>query len=1455
MTTVTGRWVQLAGLLAIAAAVAGCPQPPQPGQGGVGQPELEVFPSAFRFNQTVQSDLFTISNTGAGNLTWTITTNAPWIGFSATSGSATPTAPSEIVITVDPTGFAGQSVTGQFTVATNAGTLIVPVTLDLTGGGGGTGDPALSVSPATLDFGNVDTSRTFIITNSGSGTVDFTVTESEPWITSVSPAAGTVGAQNQPVAVTIDRSSLPAGETTGTITVDAGAAGMTTVSVRVFVGANPPGLTVAPMSLDFETSTTNLSFTITNTGGGTLNWTITENAPWLDVTPGMGSTVSSNTTTLNATVDRTGLPAGEFTTDITVAAGALTETVSVRMEVADTELVVTPTTLDFGQGFDTKLITISNRGVGTVNWSIPAPSAPWLSVSPNSGSVSTDAQAVVVEVDRSLLGPGTFSTSFNVTSNAGTVTVTVNVVILVPELEIESTILDGDTGLPLTGDTGIPVVELGTSLDNSAFLVRNAGNGFLNWNIDPDSIPEWLGLSNVAGSLAEGEEQTVSVAVDREQPAGPFSALLDVVTNAGTGQIEIAMTVRGRISIGVEPTQLNLGLFENVTTFEVANFGDPDTILNFEITNDRDWLFHSPATGFSIGVPTPPPFKDFKTIDVAIDRSRLDGTGGSGTLKIFAVDEDGEPIPEDEVEPQFVTVAVEAAPLTFEQAAAQLRTPSIVRFTFMMRDVAFRTFPLDASTLPQSAFRIFEDDVPLELTETNQFLANAVPMGGLGKTRTNLLLVLDFSGSMFESVQPLGLGGPDPLQTAYIQLVEPFLDALPADFNVALSEFHDRGSPLRILSDYTQDRNATKAALSANLNITDHGSTNLFENLLDATLDVTSADGVFAQDQNAQVNGIVILSDGRVTTPPGEVQDTIDLATAARVRMFTVGFGSDINNQSLSSLATATGGHHYAMRTTPNGEPDLPDTGDNLDELATDLSRQFVLTYITLNEENSASVRVNASVDNPNDDAPPLPGTFEQTLEIGDIVGDVKLGQIGVEASPQTSGEIIARIRADYIPRNIDKFRFDLDVTAACVGTNPGGVTFTTRVVPESEGGLIESWTPDPANPAGPLSSGTFAYSTSPSTPLQNGEFGDVIEVVFPPGTPLPLTLCLTVDNTIYATDPEPKFFTFPDSILLRNQMTVAPSFPTPFVDGDTATLDANTTLDFGTATNTLDLLIKNIGGSFDRPFEPDVELTYEIQSTPQFIDISQFEGEIQSTLTPDTITVSLDRTGEPGPFLETMEVVWTAGEINQGGSVLVFLAGTILPAQMNPLTSTVDLGTDQNSGTFTIANSGQSTLEWSIDEEQLPDFAGITFTSGQTTTETDEITVSVDRGAAPAGTQDFMFDVESNGGTQTVTVEVEILDPTLTVSTNFIDMGQNSSSTTFVITNTGQSTLTWNIVRPSPEPWLSLSRTSGETTTEEDTIGISIDRTGLASGTFMETFEVQSNGGTQSITVSIDVP
>lgn len=186
--------------------------------------------------------------------------------------------------------------------------------------------PTLAVSPASLSFSGIQdgptpSSQTLTVSHiegSGSG-LNWTATVNQPWLT-VSPATGTTPDTG---TVTVSTAGLVAGTYNGTITVSAPGAANSPRTIPVTLTLTPPvppALAVSRTSVSFSgiaggENPPAQTFTITNTGGGSLNWTATENLPWLVVSPSTGT----DSSTVTVTASTAGLTAGTYSGSITVA--------------------------------------------------------------------------------------------------------------------------------------------------------------------------------------------------------------------------------------------------------------------------------------------------------------------------------------------------------------------------------------------------------------------------------------------------------------------------------------------------------------------------------------------------------------------------------------------------------------------------------------------------------------------------------------------------------------------------------------------------------------------------------------------------------------------------------------------------------------------------------------------------------------------------------------------------------------------------------------------------------------------------------------------------------------------------------------------------------------------------------------------------------------------------------
>jgi len=190
--------------------------------------------------------------------------------------------------------------------------------------------PKIEVTPESLTFSGKEgstnlLSNTITVKNSGQGTLNYTVSRDVSWL-DVKPKSGLCEQEGtKSHSVTVDISGLSEGTYKGQINIsDPEAANSPqTISVTLNVSQQPPP--------QIWTNTKNLSFEATvggsdpssqtlrvkNSGDGTLNYTISDDASWLTINPTSGSS-SGGENRHTVSVDIDGLSQGTYTGTITI---------------------------------------------------------------------------------------------------------------------------------------------------------------------------------------------------------------------------------------------------------------------------------------------------------------------------------------------------------------------------------------------------------------------------------------------------------------------------------------------------------------------------------------------------------------------------------------------------------------------------------------------------------------------------------------------------------------------------------------------------------------------------------------------------------------------------------------------------------------------------------------------------------------------------------------------------------------------------------------------------------------------------------------------------------------------------------------------------------------------------------------------------------------------------------
>ncbi len=298
---------------------------------------------------------------------------------------------------------------------------------------GGTTSVVLNVKPAALNFGSLADEKSIGITNTGSGAITWTISESIPWLTA-NVTNGTTTTELDRVYFTVDRTGLTPGSYNGNIIVSS-SAGNKTVPVAMQVPGTPT-VDVTPLTLSLLNNQEATQFTISNNGDGPLTWNLrlesaddpgTEiTAPaYLTISPGGGTTQAGANSTVDIQIDRGQLDPGVYGFLIIVQTTVGDVTVALNISAgASAEIGVEPEVLDYGTTLSQLTFDVFNTGAAgsALDFTLSTDRPDLIYFEPDSGSstgtgnpLNYDRVPITVTIDRGALTGET---------DGGTITVT-----------------------------------------------------------------------------------------------------------------------------------------------------------------------------------------------------------------------------------------------------------------------------------------------------------------------------------------------------------------------------------------------------------------------------------------------------------------------------------------------------------------------------------------------------------------------------------------------------------------------------------------------------------------------------------------------------------------------------------------------------------------------------------------------------------------------------------------------------------------------------------------------------------------------------------------------------------------------------------------------------------------------------------------------------------------------
>ncbi len=240
----------------------------------------------------------------------------------------------------------------------------------------------IAASPAGLQFsyiagGTAPAAQSIQITDSGSGTLAWTATASDSWV-SVSPASGTAPST---LSISVSPANMGAGTYTSSVQIVSSGASNTPLSIPITLTVTQPAaaLSVAPQTLSFSYSVGGAApaaqtVSITNAGGGALAWTASSSDYWLAVSPASGGAPG----TLSVSINPANLAAGTYTSALQVSAAGASgspASIAITLTVQGTQPAPGITAVTNAGGFQTNFASATwvsifgtNLSTATYTW-------------------------------------------------------------------------------------------------------------------------------------------------------------------------------------------------------------------------------------------------------------------------------------------------------------------------------------------------------------------------------------------------------------------------------------------------------------------------------------------------------------------------------------------------------------------------------------------------------------------------------------------------------------------------------------------------------------------------------------------------------------------------------------------------------------------------------------------------------------------------------------------------------------------------------------------------------------------------------------------------------------------------------------------------------------------------------------------------------------------------------
>lgn len=280
---------------------------------------------------------------------------------------------------------------------------------------------------------------------------------------------------------------------------------------------------------------------------------------------------------------------------------SITCDIRLEPERQEADILISPSSLNFGTTQNEQALTITNNGNAATEWSLDLGNNNWLSATPSSGRINSGkTQNIIFTVDRDMLSEAkTAQISLSAFGNSYAIPVSCALKDSHSEMSVTPTVLD-----------------FGELLQEQTLTIKNTGNALLEWSISGLS-EACLSLSETEGTVDAGGAQVVKVMLDRSMMTDNINTSL--IVSDGIKQQPVQINAAKAVAkMSVTPLLLDFGDEATGQSFSIINTGSLD--LTWTIVSPiESCLSVSEANGVI------PPGGN-RQINVSLDRSTMPET-------------------------------------------------------------------------------------------------------------------------------------------------------------------------------------------------------------------------------------------------------------------------------------------------------------------------------------------------------------------------------------------------------------------------------------------------------------------------------------------------------------------------------------------------------------------------------------------------------------------------------------------------------------------------------------------------------------------------------------------------------------------------------------------------------------------------------------------------------------